>query len=86
MNRQGRLEMKHFRRITVARAEYTAEEINGFLDRVFGFVTTMVRSKGKGGTPEALCRGAQAGMRGGQRPTKQAIACQTTKPQGIAGK
>jgi hypothetical protein len=53
MNRQGRLEMKHFRRITVARAEYTAEEINGFLDRVFGFVTTMVRSKGKGGTPEA---------------------------------
>jgi hypothetical protein len=45
--------MKHFRRITVARAEYTAEEINGFLDRIFGFVTTMAQSKGKG-EPEEL--------------------------------
>ena len=40
--------MKHVKRITVVRAEYTAEEINAFLDRVFGFVTTMVQTKGKG--------------------------------------
>ncbi len=40
--------MKHVRRICVARAEYTAEEINGILDRIFGFVTTLVQTKGKG--------------------------------------
>ena len=45
--------MKHVKRISVARAEYTAEEINGFLDRIFGFVTSMVNAKGKGGVTDA---------------------------------
>jgi hypothetical protein len=40
--------MKHFRRITVARAEHTPGDVHGILDQVFGFVIALVEVKGKG--------------------------------------
>ncbi len=45
--------MKHVKRITIARAEYTAEEVNGFLDRIFSFVTTIVNAKSKNAIQDA---------------------------------